>query len=238
MDYKHHYNLLIDRAKGRLLEGYTEKHHIIPKCMGGSNYKENIVKLTPEEHFVAHQLLVKMHPGNLKLLHAAHMMTVTSKSNQKRNNKMYGWLRKKRSEKLRQWALKNNIRPPDRTGTKHKEETKRKISEGTKGRKGSYSMLGKKGKDCPNYGSKRTEEQKRNMRASQQLSYQLTSPTGENFFFKSFELKKFCKDNQLSWSYLMRVKKQGRIIKNGWNLIEIPAIPKPIARTIKPDVDF
>ncbi len=237
MNYKHHYNILIDRAKDRLLEGYTEKHHIIPKCMGGNNYKENIVRLTPEEHFVAHQLLVKMYPDNLKLLHAAHMMTITSKSNQKRNNKMYGWLRKKRSEKLSKWAIENNIRPPDRTGTKHKEETKQRISEGTKGRKPSMSMLGKKGKDCPNYGSKRTEEQKVKMRVWQQKAYELTNPNGMKSYFDSTNLKKFCEENQLSWGSLMSAKKANRIRKNSWNLKEIKSIP-PIARATKPGVDF
>lgn len=93
MDYLKHYNLLINRAKSRILESYTETHHIIPVCMGGTNLPENLVKLTPEEHYVAHQLLVKMYPGNLKLLHAANMMTVSNK-NQNRNNKRYGWLKR------------------------------------------------------------------------------------------------------------------------------------------------
>lgn len=46
MDYQKHYNNLIDRARNRLLENYTENHHIIPKCMNGSN---DLVSLTPEE---------------------------------------------------------------------------------------------------------------------------------------------------------------------------------------------
>lgn len=40
---------------------YTEKHHIIPKSLGGSNRSENIVRLTPREHFVAHKILAKIH---------------------------------------------------------------------------------------------------------------------------------------------------------------------------------
>lgn len=58
-----HYDRLIERARIRKLEGYVEKHHILPKCIGGSNDKTNIVSLTPEEHYVAHQLLVKIYPG-------------------------------------------------------------------------------------------------------------------------------------------------------------------------------
>jgi hypothetical protein len=40
---------------------YYEKHHIIPKCMGGSNTRDNIVYLTAREHFIIHLLLCKIH---------------------------------------------------------------------------------------------------------------------------------------------------------------------------------
>lgn len=104
MEYKKHYDALINRAKNRLLETYTEKHHIIPVCMGGSNLPDNLVQLTPEEHYVAHQLLVKMYPKNYKLMHAANMMTL-SNNNQTRNNKRYGWLKRKLSKNL-EWKQK------------------------------------------------------------------------------------------------------------------------------------
>jgi len=94
MNYNKHYATLIERARHRVLEEYTEKHHIIPKCLGGSDDKENIAVLTPEEHYVAHQLLVKMYPKEHKLVYAANMMTVSA-GNLPRNNKRYGWLKKK-----------------------------------------------------------------------------------------------------------------------------------------------
>jgi len=93
MNYKLHYDRIIDRAKVRNMNSYSERHHIIPKCMGGTNDKSNLVKLTPEEHFVAHQLLIKIYPSSPGLIKAAHMMTVNSK-NHKRNNKLYGWLKR------------------------------------------------------------------------------------------------------------------------------------------------
>lgn len=40
-------------------------HHIKPKCMGGTNKKENIVALTPREHFLVHWLLWKIHGGKM-----------------------------------------------------------------------------------------------------------------------------------------------------------------------------
>ena len=94
MNYKKHYKLLIEKAQNRKLNGYFEKHHIVPRCIGGTNEKSNLVELTPEEHYVAHQLLVKMYPNNDSLVYAANKMTVSS-SLVKRKNKQYGWLKKK-----------------------------------------------------------------------------------------------------------------------------------------------
>jgi|688.fasta_scaffold518993_1 hypothetical protein len=100
MNYQKHYDALIERAKNRLLEGYCERHHIIPRCMGGNNAANNLVDLTAEEHYVAHQLLVKIYPDNSKLVYAAHMMTVAPRSSGSfiRNNKQYQWIRKKMAE--------------------------------------------------------------------------------------------------------------------------------------------
>jgi len=58
MDYEKHYSLLIKKAQKRgTVDGYKEKHHIVPRCMGGTDDKSNIVELTAREHFVAHLLL-------------------------------------------------------------------------------------------------------------------------------------------------------------------------------------
>lgn len=95
MDYQKHYYTMMERAKSRLLEGYVERHHIIPKCLGGSNDLDNLVQLTPEEHYVAHQLLIKMYPGNHKLVFAAKMMTVNQPRGKRTTRKMYGWIRRK-----------------------------------------------------------------------------------------------------------------------------------------------
>lgn len=94
MNYKKHYDLLIEQAKTRQLTGYVERHHIVPKCIGGTNEKSNLVELTPEAHYVAHQLLVKMYPEIDSLVYAANKMTVSSKT-VKRNNKRYGWLKRR-----------------------------------------------------------------------------------------------------------------------------------------------
>ena len=67
MNYIKIYSDLIRRSENRIIDGYTEKHHIIPVCLGGTNNKENIAILTAREHYVAHYLLCKIHPANSKL---------------------------------------------------------------------------------------------------------------------------------------------------------------------------
>lgn len=62
MDYKRIYNELCQRGLlERNINGYCEKHHIIPKCMGGTNDKSNIAVLTYREHYLAHYLLTKIY---------------------------------------------------------------------------------------------------------------------------------------------------------------------------------
>lgn len=110
MDYHAHYNRLISRARSRVLEGYFEGHHVVPKCLGGSDTPDNIVYLTAEEHFVAHLLLVKMHPANGKLAWAAYMMTVSSKTHvaERSRNKLYGWLRRRISSEAKKRTGEKN----------------------------------------------------------------------------------------------------------------------------------
>jgi hypothetical protein len=90
MNYQAHYDRLIERACSRTLAGYVERHHVVPKCLGGSNAKENIVELTAEEHYVAHQLLVKMHKAHAGLAYSAVRM-----GNRKSGRRLYGWLRER-----------------------------------------------------------------------------------------------------------------------------------------------
>jgi hypothetical protein len=60
MNYQAIYDNLIKKSQAYLSSGYVEKHHILPKSMGGTNESTNIVKLTAREHFIAHWLLFKI----------------------------------------------------------------------------------------------------------------------------------------------------------------------------------
>lgn len=62
-----------NRKEAKLLVGYVEKHHIIPKSLGGNDSIDNTVFLTAREHFICHRLLSKMTTGI-----ARHKMTLAS----------------------------------------------------------------------------------------------------------------------------------------------------------------
>lgn len=93
MNYKKNYYDYINYVKSlgkRELE-YFEVHHILPRCLGGSDEPDNLVVLTAREHFLAHYLLTKIYPENFKLIDAFRMMGVINKDEQKRyiNSRLY-----------------------------------------------------------------------------------------------------------------------------------------------------
>lgn len=60
--YTRWYLSIIENAKDRKKSHYRyyDRHHILPKCCGGTNDKSNIVVLSRREHFICHLLLPKM----------------------------------------------------------------------------------------------------------------------------------------------------------------------------------
>lgn len=100
MDYKKIHDNLIERAKNRKLEGYVEKHHIIPKCMNGTNKPNNLVDLTAREHFLIHWLLHEMYPENSDLRYAFWSMCRNSDNQQryKPSSRVYEYAKHKMLE--------------------------------------------------------------------------------------------------------------------------------------------
>jgi len=99
MNYKAIYNNLIAATSVRILDPliYYEIHHIIPRCLGGNNDANNLVKLTAREHYIAHLCLIKIYPKNTGLVKAAVMMCCNSNTTKRSGNRIYEWLRKKHS---------------------------------------------------------------------------------------------------------------------------------------------
>ena len=65
MNYQRIYDEFIAdrRSKESSLTGYTEKRHILPRSLGGDNSKSNLIKLTAQDHYFAHELLAKIYGG-------------------------------------------------------------------------------------------------------------------------------------------------------------------------------
>lgn len=73
-------NILDNRGRFACGDEYHERHHIVPRCMGGTNDKENLIDLYAREHFEAHRLLALENPDNKKIVHAWWMMSTAMKS--------------------------------------------------------------------------------------------------------------------------------------------------------------
>lgn len=135
MNYQKIYNNLISRAQAREpLSGYKETHHIIPRCLGGSDDKENLAELTAREHFIAHLLLCKINEGHFGLASAMTFMA-TDKAGNRINNKLYSLHRKlfaKANSIFFKEYWKNNPHPRGMLGKHHKEETKKIVSDKNK----------------------------------------------------------------------------------------------------------
>lgn len=67
MDYQRIYSdFIADRlGKQPTKPTYFERHHIVPRSLGGGDEKSNLIRLTPEDHFFAHLLLAKIHGGQM-----------------------------------------------------------------------------------------------------------------------------------------------------------------------------
>ena len=101
MNYQKIYNSIVERGKNRIFEGYIERHHIVPRCIGGTDDSSNLVNLTAEEHYVCHQLLVKIYPDEIGLVKAAMFMTASELGSKRQGNKIYGWLKRRFSEYMK-----------------------------------------------------------------------------------------------------------------------------------------
>ena len=115
--YTRWYYAIISRAQTRTLEIYTEKHHIVPKSLGGTNTMNNLVKLSAREHFICHLLLTKMTSGKdrYRMLQAAEAFTKWASSKHQRtvkvNSRLFELLKIQKSRALKDlWATDSGYR--------------------------------------------------------------------------------------------------------------------------------
>ena len=147
------YYKIIENAHKRLAltNVYTEKHHIIPKSLGGSNDISNIAELTAREHFICHRLLVKMttNDNKRKMAWAIRRMLTGVNNYQERHiplSKKYEHIRTHTNKIIKGWS--------------HSEETKEHLSKVLTGRKFTKETIQKmsmsrKGKKKPEHVAQR-----------------------------------------------------------------------------------
>jgi hypothetical protein len=88
MNYFNIYSKIIKRAITRNVTNINlEKHHIVPKSLGGIDDNINIAKLTTREHYLCHMLLIKMLSG-LHRRKMAYALWWMSKSRNGKNKKI------------------------------------------------------------------------------------------------------------------------------------------------------
>jgi hypothetical protein len=130
MNYEKIYNQIIQRAKDearKKVKGgvYYEGHHIIPKCMGGTNDDNNLVYLTAKEHYMAHRLLCEIYPDNRNLQIAIWCMINGLSRSKKRyipSGRIYAIIKEESIKKMSEAKL-GKIRTP------FSEEHKKRMSE-------------------------------------------------------------------------------------------------------------
>jgi hypothetical protein len=136
--YKKWYNQITNRGK-KSREPGLERHHIVPKSIGGTDDYSNITFITAREHFICHWLLIKIYPvgeEHWKMLNALRMMRAEN-PNQKRYNtkitsRVYAGLKEEYS-KLQSQKMSGENNP--NFGRRWTEEQKKAHSEKIKGRK-------------------------------------------------------------------------------------------------------
>lgn len=133
MNYQKIYTNLIESRKNRILEESSsyEKHHIIPRSMGGSDEPGNLIHLTPREHFLAHWLLWRIYK-NKQMAFAFFCMQKMNAPGQERkiySSKAYQEAKEARGKFISE--LNKRIKK----GQNVSSETRDKIREKHKGRK-------------------------------------------------------------------------------------------------------
>lgn len=145
--YSRWYDFIINRAKERILDSavYTEKHHIIPRSLGGSNDQYNLVRLTAREHFICHLLLPKMLIGQSKnkMLHALWNMVNQQTQTQIRykvNSHLYEIIKSNNAKAL---SEENKGKPSKNKGRIITKEWREKLSKANTGKKRGPESIAK-----------------------------------------------------------------------------------------------
>ena len=149
------YQNIIDISKSKYRtkkDSYFESHHIIPKSIGGDNSKDNIVLLTPKEHFICHHLLCFIYPNSKSLQFAFWAMCNQLKGGVKRDYKISS--RTYEIARLRFKEVNSLMHKGKKLSPEHLLKIKKRMLSD------DNPMKGVKGVNNPLYNKQRTDEVK------------------------------------------------------------------------------
>jgi hypothetical protein len=244
--YTKWYYSIIYFAKNRTLSLsiYKERHHIIPKCIGGNNNTDNLVYLTAREHFICHLLLVKMVDGKFKSKLSYALWSMTNVKNKpqavnryKVNSKMYEHIKNivKLNTSGANHCQAKTYKVTDPSGISYEiyylkqfcaehsfnyDHVLRLVREHREGRMGrlkgwSFIDINSEKLSIPLSPPKVYGYRK---------SYTLSSPSGESFTVTG-GLEHFCKQHHLELSTIQKICKTGQPAARGscvgWSIYEV-----------------
>ena len=211
--YTNWYFDLIEKCRNQKIEGYKERHHIIPRSIGGSDNTDNLVNMTARQHFIAHLLLSKMciNTKHIYSMKYALWNMVNRDSGKRTTSYQYERLRVNHSKFLSEYLTCENN---PMYGKHHSLEHRERISKSSKGHKKPASYVAEvrkrmTGKGNPMYGKPITPEK----RAQQQEMLKNWNP------MDSAEAKKKISDYRKSHvaCYDLVENKYVQVHKTIWN---------------------
>jgi len=213
--YINKYADLISSAKSNKLnieQNYHEVHHILPRCMGGSDEISNLVSLTPRQHFIAHWMLTRIYKET-KILFAFNAMTRDGTGKRHFTSSGYSTARKLLGRRLSE-ERKGTWTVGKENGMYGKTYYQRWVElygkEEADKRKEAYSIKMKeslKGKS----GHPHSEETKTKMSKSKSKSYKLISPDKIEYIYEKTPVSAIAIKHQLHPRTLSRFIDAGKI---------------------------
>ena len=238
-------NILQTRGRFACGDEYHERHHIIPKCLGGTNDENNLIDLFAREHFEAHRLLALENLNERDLCLAWWCM-----SSMKNENEEDRYICTPEEFEEARKAHSNNLKGENNPmygvhrygelnpmyGKKHSEETKKKIAEKSKMNvkdwtNNPYIGKSRKGKDSPAFGVKRSEETKKKLSEIRKVHKKIVQYDKDGNFIKSFNSEWEASEELGISVQLIRysLKRLGNTAKNNiFILIENEEVPEKI----------
>lgn len=165
LKYFNTYSRLIEKClnmdKDELSKIYCEVHHILPKCLGGSRKKFNLVKMPIRYHIMAHIVLTEAYPTDDRILTAAFCM-INGNGKLDRTSIVISNYSTRTITRIRE-IFRDSIQGENNKlyGKTRPDSFKEKVAKTSLG--DSNAMFGKRGEKSPNYGKPRSEETKKKL---------------------------------------------------------------------------